>query len=331
MSRDAHLLAQIMCQLTESVVWPHVEAIAKSKGHSMFGRLVTRSGSGVKTYHTHKPVDGQYSHVITYGKKMIEKKKDFGAAPCFLTGKEIQKKGFFQGEMSYKNLIAHTVLHEACHGLQNALGHRHKNEVHNKAFYALLRDLHNVCGQQVVQELESAALKQGVSLDFHPESYEINEQGEMTDTQSEIRKDQGYVASLRGDRCLVVVTDVGDLRSDILVYGGKHKGASYKASNKLLKPLAEGDRQPDPGKDIPKAIPWASGDHCHFYGKNKTYCGGYIQKVNPKKCVVKVTEGLADYLGHSVNVPKSMLKEGNKEFPNRHPSDQSRSVTFGVR
>lgn len=332
MSRDAHLLAQIMCQLTKSIVWPHVKAITESHGHQLKGPLVTRSGSGVKTYHTQKTVNGRNSHVITYGKKMLEKKKDFSAVPYVLTGREIKEKGFYNGDLSYKNLVAHTVIHESAHAIQNATGHRHRNEVHNRAFYALLRELYNACGEEVAQELEKAAMKQGVSLDFNPETYEVNQEGKLTDTLAEIRKHQGYAVSIRGSRCLAVVTAVGDTKSDILIYEGQHEGASYKASNRILKPLSSTDRQPDPEKDIPKPVAWIPGGYCHFYGSNKTYYGGHIQKVNPKKCVVKITEGPAKDIGGRVDVPKSMLKEGNREFPKQHSNQsQSRSSTFDIR
>lgn len=320
MPSESQTIAQIMCDLTREIVWDHAVALANSHGFDMKGPLKIRVGAGLKTYHSIREHGGLDAHVITYGRKMIEMKKDYSKIPFTLTAREIAKKGFYGGDDSYQNILAHTVIHETAHAVQRAMGERHFNKVHNKAFYSILRKLHNACGQAVASELEQRAINKGVSLDYHPDSYDMDHQGKKVSKLFEPKRNEPVALTIKGDRCLGVVTDPGKLKSEVLIYRGKHLRSSFTASNSLLSALEPNDVRPDPEKDIPKTIAWSEGDKVHFYGSKMEYFCGSIIKVNPKRCMVRITEcDDPSNIGGRVNVPKLMLHEGDGQTKEDRP------------
>ncbi len=122
-------LGELMCTVTEQILWS-----------PSYNQLVCRVGSGQATYHRFDPASGQ--HQITYGARMIEAKHRPETASGWLSGREIQQRGYFNGQLSPLNLLAHTCCHEFAHLLQHSAGQRFRGSVHNRHFYRILDDLH---------------------------------------------------------------------------------------------------------------------------------------------------------------------------------------------
>lgn len=325
MSREAKMIAQFMCDITRDIVWSHARNIADQHGYLMSDPLVTRIGSGRKTYHTRKPVDGVYSHQITYGVKAIFEKKNFTLANGYATTKEIGGRGFFNGEINYANLIAHTIIHESTHALQTAVGQRLKNSVHNKHFYKLLKELSDACDQEVLNELNHRATKYGISLEFTPGTYDITEEGELTLNRPKLQAGSPVSFATRdGQRNLGVIDTVGKSKTSMDVYQGQYKGQNVNVPNHMICSLEPDDPMPDP-KDIPKKIDWAEGDLCHFYDTEGQYYGGHIVKANPVNCKVLVTEGRSNAINARFRVHRSALLEGHrlhKSLQSKHSSTE---------
>lgn len=141
-----------MCAVTEQVLWSPSD-----------NELVCRVGSGQATYHRFDPSSRQ--HQITYGTRMIEAKHHPETANGWLSGREIQQREYFDGQLSPLNLLAHTCCHEFAHLLQHNAGQRYRGSVHNRHFYRILDDLHT-SGQADAsrQALADLAVEQGIAL-----------------------------------------------------------------------------------------------------------------------------------------------------------------------
>ena len=74
---------------------------------------------------------------------MIAAKHQPETAQGWLSTREIRSRGYFDGEVSVLNLLAHTCCHEFAHLLQHSAGQRHYGSVHNRHFYETLDELHN--------------------------------------------------------------------------------------------------------------------------------------------------------------------------------------------
>lgn len=129
---DARAIGLLMCGITENLLWP-------SAGKPGAG-LRCRVGSGQATYHRFDP--HQKQHLITYGVRMIQAKQQAESARGWLSTREILRRGYFDGEPSPLNLLAHTCCHEFAHLLQCQAGQRYRGSVHNRQFYAILDDLY---------------------------------------------------------------------------------------------------------------------------------------------------------------------------------------------
>jgi hypothetical protein len=125
----ARKLGKLMCTVTEQVLWS-----------PSYHELHCRVGSGQATYHRFDPHSGQ--HQITYGARMIEAKHLPETTVGWLSGREIQQRGYFDGQLSPLNLLAHTCCHEFAHLMQHQAGERFRGSVHNRHFYRILDDLH---------------------------------------------------------------------------------------------------------------------------------------------------------------------------------------------
>lgn len=329
MSRESKIIAQIMCDITRDVVWDHAKRVAENNGGFLVDQLVTRVGSGKKTYHTRKPVNNTYSHVITYGAKAVQDKTDFFRANGYFTGREIQERNYFNGEITYPNLIAHTIIHETAHAIQAVVGKRYANSVHNKHFYALLRELSNACDQEVLFELNTRTSKYGLSMDFDPNTYDVSEAGNPTLSRPKLQV--GALISFKnrqGARSLGVIDRVGRSKSDVEVYQGEYKGNNVSVPNNWIRGLEPDDPRPDPKTVLRKKIDWKVGDPCHLEDGEGRYIGGYIVKANPKNCKVKVTEGRSDYIGYLLQVHRSMLREGHRLHKSLRNSSSSHEPSF---
>ena len=127
-----------MCQTTRDILWTPAEGWVQQKNPG--ARLALRVGSGQATYHRFDPRKKQ--HLITYGTRMIAAKHQPATARGWLSTREIHGRGYFGGEVSVLNLLAHTCCHEFAHLLQHSAGQRYYGSVHNRHFYEALDELH---------------------------------------------------------------------------------------------------------------------------------------------------------------------------------------------
>jgi hypothetical protein len=87
----------------------------------------------------------------------------------WLSTREIQGRGYFGGEVSTLNLLAHTCCHEFAHLLQSVSGERRQGSVHNPAFYRILDELHASEGAPAVRQfLQERAEQKGIHLPRNP-------------------------------------------------------------------------------------------------------------------------------------------------------------------
>src|SRR5690554_2366122 len=165
MTRDTptyRTIARLMCHTTQQVLWEHYRPNLHSGS-----RLVCRPGSGRATYHRfdYRTRD----HLITYGVRMVAAKHDPATAAGWLSTREIRSRGYFNGEVSVLNLLAHTCTHEFAHLLQQHDGKRYHGSVHNHHFYRLLDQLnHSGLADRVRQHLDTSARDHGLALDTSP-------------------------------------------------------------------------------------------------------------------------------------------------------------------
>lgn len=135
---QARKLGELMCAVTEQVLWQ--PAAARVKDRAAGSTLLCRVGSGQATYHRFDPQHKR--HQITYGLRMILAKHTPDTASGWLSSREIDSRGYFGGEQSTLNLLAHTCCHEFAHLLQHSAGQRYRGSVHNRFFYNILDELH---------------------------------------------------------------------------------------------------------------------------------------------------------------------------------------------
>lgn len=103
-------------------------------------RLRTRVGRGRATWHRYDP--RRDDHCITIGLLMVADKAEPALCGGWLSAREIRGRGYFGGEVSELNLLAHGCCHEFAHLLQTRAGGRRYGEVHNAVFYQWLDRLH---------------------------------------------------------------------------------------------------------------------------------------------------------------------------------------------
>ncbi|MFO8140798.1 MAG: hypothetical protein R6T87_02695, partial [Marinobacter sp.] len=133
------LIGALMCQATRNILWQPAQDWVRQQNSN--AGLVVRVGSGQATYHRYDPRRKQ--HLINYGARMIAAKHQPETAQGWLSAREIRGRGYFGGELSVLNLLAHTCCHEFAHLLQHSAGQRHYGSVHNRHFYVALDQLHS--------------------------------------------------------------------------------------------------------------------------------------------------------------------------------------------
>lgn len=210
-------LGELMCTVTEQVLW--------SPSHN---KLVCRVGSGQATYHRFDP--GSRQHRITYGARMIEAKHRPETARGWLSSREIQQRGYFDGQLSPLNLLAHTCCHEFAHLLQHNAGKRFRGSVHNPHFYRILDELHNNgSAGRTRQALAEGARAQTLYLPEQPFPAETNapvlaqwETGECVRFNAGRRELEGRIVRVNRKTCTI----------DGL---GVSKGVRYRVPLQLLK------------------------------------------------------------------------------------------------
>lgn len=158
-------LAELMCDATEQVLWPRYRAQVRSAAPG--AELVCRPGRGKATYHRFHP--RERVHLITYGLQMIAAKQEPAGASGWLSTREIRRRGYFGGEVTVLNLLAHTCNHEFAHLLQQNAGQRFHGSVHNRHFYGLLDQLnHSGDAHDLRDHLVAQARERGVPLPDSP-------------------------------------------------------------------------------------------------------------------------------------------------------------------
>jgi len=137
-SSALHQIGQLMCEATRKILWQPASEWLGSQ--STGGALQCRVGSGQATYHRYDPT--QKLHLINFGLRMIAAKQQPETSDGWLSTREIRGRGYFDGELSTLNLLAHTCCHEFAHLLQYSAGKRSYGSVHNRHFYEILDQLH---------------------------------------------------------------------------------------------------------------------------------------------------------------------------------------------
>ncbi|MBE0486332.1 hypothetical protein [Marinobacter sp.] len=150
-----------MCQATRDILWEQAKNWIREQNQC--AGLVLRVGSGQATYHRYDPTRKQ--HLINYGARMIAAKHQPETAQGWLSTREIRSRGYFGGEVSVLNLLAHTCCHEFAHLLQHSAGQRHYGSVHNRHFYEALDELHTSGAAHATrQHLSEQAAVAGIEL-----------------------------------------------------------------------------------------------------------------------------------------------------------------------
>ncbi len=176
-SEQAHAIATLMGQLTLHIFQDYYSAELPNFSLANIN-LQTRVGSGKATYCRKY----QHSYSITYGLGMIMDKRDANLCSGWLTSREIADRKYFEGKISYLNLLSHTVCHEFAHILQfeyDQTRKRRNTKVHNTLFYRLLDDIyHHGYGNTVNQ-----ALAEHAGLYQLPMTFNNHQQFAITTTQ----------------------------------------------------------------------------------------------------------------------------------------------------
>lgn len=151
-----------MGQATQEILWRSTEQWIHSKNPQ--AQLLTRVGSGKQTYCRS---ESNNRFTITYGMKMVESNLDQTLALSWLSTKEIQQRGYYDGQLTLLNLLSHTVCHEYVHIIQNLKDWRYDGSVHNEEFYYLMDRLHaSPLAYKVRGFLQRECSQAGISLEF---------------------------------------------------------------------------------------------------------------------------------------------------------------------
>ncbi len=222
----AQNLGRLMCEVTQSILWqPAADWIQERASGST---LACRVGSGQATYHRFDP---QYKqHQITYGLRMIQAKHQPDTASGWLSSREVHKRGYFDGELSTLNLLAHTCCHEFAHLLQHSAGQRYRGSVHNRHFYAILDELHKSGGASEVRRALSDRTEQ-FGLSLPDQSFKMPDTrkqkadwsvGETISFSNGLREFQGKVVRVNRKTCTVDGT-------------GRSRGMRYRVPMQMLR------------------------------------------------------------------------------------------------
>jgi hypothetical protein len=223
---QARRLGDLMCAVTEQILWKPAADWVKNRLPG--STLMCRTGSGQATYHRFDSRIKQ--HQITYGTRMIEAKQQPDTAQGWLSSREIRGRGYFGGELSTLNLLAHTCCHEFAHLLQHSTGHRFRGSVHNRYFYNTLDELHERGNAgRVRQALSERAQEAGLHLPDTPfglpePDHQANQWHVGEAVSFEAREDRlfGNIVRVNRKTCTVDGT-------------GKFRGVRYRVPMQMLR------------------------------------------------------------------------------------------------
>ncbi len=223
----ARALGKIMCAVTASTLWYPVAGDIRDRRPGAV--LQCRVGSGQATYHRFD--EGQNQHRITFGLRMILAKHQPGSAVGWLSSREITDRGYFDGQLSTLNLLAHTCCHEFAHLLQHAAGQRRRGSVHNRHFYAILDRLHRQGQARTVRdELVRQAGSQGLSIPDQP-----FDPASATDLLARWHVGDRVAFGTRGARRQGVIERINRKTATVRVPDG-WQGLRYRVPASLLNP-----------------------------------------------------------------------------------------------
>ncbi len=161
MPNDDFQIAALLVNITETVLWPHIQPWLRANNHCI--QLRCRVGRGQATHHTQQ---GQ-QHTLTFGRKMVASKRCARQARNWTTGRELVGRGYFSGNFGYAELMAHTCCHEFAHLVQSLNGWYRRGSIHNADFYRILDQMHQGgIADRVLQVLQLEADRQGLQLEF---------------------------------------------------------------------------------------------------------------------------------------------------------------------
>lgn len=159
---DYRFIAQTMCDLTRDELWAPRRQWALQRRPE--GELILRVGTGRATCVKHSR-SGKGPLQLTYGVKMIASKTDARMLCQWLSGKEILERGYFGGELTLLNALAHTIVHEFGHVVQVLMGAREPGSSHSPEFYRILDKAHrNGHADRIRDRLHAACLQRGIDL-----------------------------------------------------------------------------------------------------------------------------------------------------------------------
>jgi len=159
---QAKAITNIMCTLTTTILLEHVRPWLATKSDCPI-RLNVESGRGNKTYHKRMKPN---HHKIIYGPGMVLSKYENSTDCIWLSEKEINNRGYYEGDTSMPSLLAHTCCHEFAHFIQTLNGWRRRGQVHNEEFYSILDRIHsNQVAEKVRGALYSEMIKRGLPVD----------------------------------------------------------------------------------------------------------------------------------------------------------------------
>ena len=193
---DPNVIANLLVSATQRGLLKRVETWLE-RNHPN-AKLKVRVGRGQATQVSF--TEGEDDYTLTYGVKMIQSKfTSYAQCSAWTTGKEILKRGYFNGKLTVKHALVHTVIHEFGHFIQILGGYVQAGSIHNDKFYEILDRMHK----------SGAAME---VLDFL-NSYDEFKELVFEDGSTEMLFHQGNVAV--GDR--VVFLAKGDIRTCIKV------------------------------------------------------------------------------------------------------------------
>lgn len=159
---DHRFIAQTMCDLTREILWEPRRQWALRRRPD--GELILRVGRGKATCVKHRR-NGTGPLMLTFGVKMIASKTDPRMLCRWRSGKEILERGYFGGELTLLNVLAHTVVHEFGHVVQVLMGVREPGSSHSPEFYQILDKAHrNGHADRIRDCLHNACLQRGIDL-----------------------------------------------------------------------------------------------------------------------------------------------------------------------
>lgn len=155
-------IAHVLCATTRTVLWQRHRDRVRSRLPQAV--LQVRVGRGKATYCQRR--DQRF--VINFGVRMVAEKCDPRCAFKWLTATEIIRRGYRDGEVSARHLLAHTVCHEFAHLVQQANDWCRRGSVHNAAFYRILDGMyHDGTMGEVTDHIRRGCERTGIPAPDH--------------------------------------------------------------------------------------------------------------------------------------------------------------------